>query len=66
MVVKEELQSHEEKFSEILKSYLETTNQRLNEISGEVVEITKSLGFTQGEAKEEISNLKNDLNEVKI
>ena len=64
-VVKEELQSHEETFSEIIKSHLETTNQRLNQISGEVIELTKSLEFTQGEVKDEITNLKNDINEVK-
>ena len=64
-VVKEEFADHEKKFSEILKSHLETTNQRLNEISGEVLELTKSLEFTQGEVKEEISCIKDDLNQVK-
>ena len=49
MVVKEELQSHEEKFSEVSKSHLETTNQRLIKISGEVVQLNKSLEYTQGE-----------------
>ena len=64
-VVKEEFADHEKKFSEILKSHLETTNQRLNEISGEVLELTKSLEFTQGEVKEEITCIKDDLNQVK-
>ena len=64
-VVKEEFPDHEKKFSEILKSHLETTNQRLNEISGEVLELTKSLEFTQGEVKEEITCIKGDLNQVK-
>ena len=64
-VVKEEFAHHEKKFSEILKSHLETTNQRLNEISGEVLELTKSLEFTQGEVKEEITCIKDDLNQVK-
>ena len=64
-VVKEEFPDHEKKFSEILKSHLETTNQRLNEISGEVLELTKSLEFTQGEVKEEITCIKDDLNQVK-
>ena len=65
-VVKEEFADHEKKFSEILKSHLETTNQRLNEISGEVLELTKSLEFTQGEVKEEITCIKDDLNQVKM
>ena len=64
-VVKEEFADHEKKFNEILKSHLETTNQRLNEISGEVLELTKSLEFTQGEVKEEITCIKDDLNQVK-
>ena len=63
-VVKEEFADHKKKFSEILKSHLEITNQRLNEISGEVLELTKSLEFTQGEVKEEITCIKGDLNQV--
>ena len=45
--VKEELEDHEKKFCEILKSHLETTNQRLNKISDEIAQLTKSLQFTQ-------------------
>ena len=44
---------------------METANQRLNKISDEVVELTKSLEFTQAEVKEEITNIKDDLNQVK-
>ena len=65
-VVKEELQDHEKKFCEILKSHLETANQRLNKILDEVVELTKSLEFTQAEVKEEITIIKGNLNQVKI
>ena len=46
-VVKEELEGHEKKICEILKSHLETVNKKLNKISDEVVELTKSLEFTQ-------------------
>ena len=46
-VVKEKLEEHEKKFCEILKSHLETANQRLNKILDEVFELTKSLEFTQ-------------------
>ena len=63
--VKVELEEHEKKFCEILKSHLETANQRLNKISDEVVELTKSLEFTQAEVKEEITNIKDNLNQVK-
>ena len=43
---------------------METANQRLNKISDEVFELTKSLGFTQAEVKEEITNIKDNLNQV--
>ena len=59
-----ELEDHEKKFCEILKSYLETANQRLNRILDEVVELIRSLEFTQAELKEEIANIKGDLNQV--
>ena len=45
---------------------METANQRLNKILDESVELTKSLEPTQAEVKEEISNIKDDLNQVKI
>ena len=64
-LVKKELEDDEKKFCEILKSHLETANQRLNKISDEVVELTKSLEFTQAEVKEEITNIKDNLNQVK-
>ena len=41
-VVKEELEDHEKKFCEILKSHLEIANQRLNKILDEVVEVLSS------------------------
>ena len=44
---------------------METANQRLNKILDESVELTKSLEFTQAEVKEEITNIKDDLNQVK-
>ena len=50
-VVKEELEKHEKKLCEILKSHLETANQRLNKILEEVFEVTKSLEFIQAEVK---------------
>ena len=63
-VIKEKFEGHEKKCY-FLKSHLETANQRLNKISDEVVELTKSLEFTQAEVKEEITNIKDNLNQVK-
>ena len=45
-ILGEELEDHQEKVSEIIKSQLTNTNERLDKISQEVVEITKSLEFT--------------------
>ena len=42
-VVKKELEDHEKKFCEILKTHLETSYQRLNKISHKVVKLTKNL-----------------------
>ena len=64
-VVNEELEDHEKKVCEILKSHLETANQGLNKILDEVVELTKSPEFTQANVKEAITNTKEDLNLVK-
>ena len=51
-VVKKELEDHEKKSCEILKLYSETADQRLkSKISNEVVELTRSLEFTQAEVK---------------
>ena len=51
-VVKKELEDHEKKSCEILNLYLETADQRLkSKISNEVVELTRSLEFTQAEVK---------------
>ena len=57
-VVKEELEDHDKKLCEIRKLHLETANQRLHKVSNEVVELTKSLEFTQAEIKEKIKNIK--------
>ena len=44
---------------------METAYQRLNKISDEVVELTKSVEFTQAEVKEEVASIKDKLNQVK-
>ena len=65
-IVKEELEDHEKKLCEILKSHLETANQRLNKNKlNKVVELTKSLEFTQAKIKDKITNIKDNLNQAK-
>ena len=63
-IVREELEDHQEKVSEIIKSQLTNTNERLDKISQEVVEITKSLEFTQEELYDGLANVKNDIEKV--
>ena len=46
-IVREELEDHQDKVSEIIKSQLTNTNECLDKILQEVVDITKSLKFTQ-------------------
>ena len=46
-IVKEEIEKDEEKIGGIIKTYLESTNERANRKSHKVVSITKRLEFTQ-------------------
>ena len=64
-IIKEDLGEHEKKLNEILKSQLQNTNERLDKISNEMLEITKSLEFTQGKLDEEIAIVKNDISKIK-
>ena len=63
-IVREELEDHQEKVSEIIKSYLINTNERLDKISQEVVDITKSPEFTLGELHDGLGGVKNDIKKV--
>ena len=60
-IVREELEHHQEKVSEIIKSQLTNTNECLDKISQKVVDITKSLKFTQEELHDSLANMKNDI-----
>ena len=64
-IIKEELGEHEKKLNEILKSQLQNTNERLDKISNEVLEITKSSDLTQGKLDEELAIVKNDISKIK-
>ena len=63
-IVREELEDHLEKVSEIIKSQLTNTTERLDKISQGVVEITKSLEFTQEVLHDGSANVKNDIKKV--
>ena len=59
--VSKELENHQEKVSEIIKSQLANTNERLDKISQEVVDITKSLKFAKEELHDSLASVKNDI-----
>ena len=63
-IVREELEYYQEKVSAIIKSQLANTNERLNKISQEVVDITKSLEFTQGELHDGLAGVKSNIQKV--
>ena len=64
-VFKEELEVHENKINDIIKTNMEAVNVRLNTISEKVDEITKSLKFTQNKFDEELAIVKNNIKKVK-
>ena len=53
------------KLNEIVKSQLQNTNKHLDKISNEVLEITRSLEFTQGKLDEELAIVQNDISKIK-
>ena len=55
-IAKEEFKEHETKMSEIISNNLQNTNDRLDKISKEMTELTKSLEFTQNQLEGEINN----------
>ena len=52
---------HERKINDTTKSNMELTNNHLDKISAEVVEITKSFEFIQNKLDEEMKDLTEDL-----
>ena len=65
-IIKEKLEENEKKLNEISKYQLQNTDERLDKISLEVLEITKSLEFTQGKLDEELAIVKNDISKIKV
>ena len=57
-IIKEEFDKHENKIDEMIKLHLQATNKRLDKISKDFNEVTKSLEFTQSTINEELGNNK--------
>ena len=64
-IIKEKLEEHEKKLNEILKPQSQNTNERLDKISNEILEITKTLETTQGKVDEKLAIVKNDISKIK-
>ena len=63
-IVREKLKDHRRKVSEIIKSQLTNTNERLDKFSQEVADIVKSLEFTQGGLHDGLAGVKNNIKRV--
>ena len=62
-IVRKELEGHRE-ISEIIKSQLTNTSERLDKISQEVIDRTKNLEFTHGELHDDLAVVKNNIKKV--
>ena len=62
-IVRKELEGHRE-ISEIIKSQLTNTSERLDKISQEVIDRTKNLEFTHGELHDDLAGVKNNIKKV--
>ena len=60
-IVQEEFKEHETKMSEMISHNLQNTNDRLDKISKEMNELTKSLEFTQDQLEGEINSIKENI-----
>ena len=55
---------HENKFGEMIKLHLQSTNECSDKIFKDVIEVTKSLKFTQSTLDEDLGTVKNDIEKL--
>ena len=60
-IVKEEFQEHETKMSEMISNDLQNTNDHLDKIFKEMIQLTKSLEFTHDQLEGEINDIKENI-----
>ena len=65
-IIKERFDKHGKKIDEMIKLHLQSTNERLHKISKDVIEVTKSLEFTQSTQGEELGSVKNDIEKLAL
>ena len=65
-IIKERFDKHGKKIDEMIKLHLQSTNERLHKTSKDVIEVTKSLEFTQSTQGEELGSVKNDIEKLAL
>ena len=63
-VVKEELAVHEIVMKEIISANIKNTNDRLDNILKEILDLKESLEFTQDQMKDDISKIKKEVKKL--
>ena len=63
-VVKEELAVHEIVMKEIISANIKNTNDRLDNILKEILDLKESLEFTQDQMKNDISKIKKEVKKL--
>ena len=64
-IVKEEFKIHKSNFKELIKFNVNTTTERLDKLSAEIVDLTASLEFTQKKIDEELFRVKKEMKNLK-
>ena len=60
-IIEEEFDKQEKKTDEKVKLHSQSANEHIDKISKHVIEVTKSLEFTQSTLDEELGTVKNDV-----
>ena len=63
-IVKEELAVHEIVMKEIISANIKNTNDRLDNILKEILDLKESLEFTQDQMKDDISKIKKEVKKL--
>ena len=63
-IVKNELAAHEVGIKELINSNMKSTNKRLDKLSTEMSELTKSLEHTQDQLHDELKTIKTDIKDL--
>ena len=63
-IIKEEFDKQEKNIDEMIKLHLQSTKERLDKISKDVIHVTTSLEFTKSTLYKELGTVKNDIKKL--